>query len=431
MNVMSKKLKPFFVLIIIFCLFFIDDVANAEIRSYEGEGIYIMGEFETIDVAKQRALHRAQQNAIEKAGVFVESYTKVENNIVTKDEISIIANGIIKILSSTYEIISDSDNKSIIVKSHIKASIDSDDILKWFNQSKEQQNQIIEENKALQELNNQKEQRIEELKRELELSKNESAKNRIQLELNNEEKSFLASMKSSEALKFISHKDYDNAIKYAEESLSFDPKLTESKLTVFYASGLKLCSDYRNANSHFGIKECFQKMTHYFPDSIFPYFLLYGIYVDSNDYINTISVCDKIIEVNPYCQSAYLSKINALNSLGRNTEIDNVKENLSKYGKYNYKDKLYLGLTILDKKIASDYGYELKIDKGIYVCKVEPNGLGDKMGLARGDLILKVNDNDINSVSTFKLLMYIYNKGCKLDILYDRNGKLYHTKDVR
>ena len=58
-------------------------------------------------------------------------------------------------------------------------------------------------------------------------------------------------------------------------------------------------------------------------------------------------------------------------------------------------------------------------------------GLGDKMGLARGDLILKVNDNDINSVSTFKLLMYIYNKGCKLDILYDRNGKLYHTKDVR
>ena len=49
--------------------FFIAPVANAEVKTYTGEGEYLMNDFETPEVAKQRAKARAEQNAQEQAGV--------------------------------------------------------------------------------------------------------------------------------------------------------------------------------------------------------------------------------------------------------------------------------------------------------------------------------------------------------------------------
>ena len=43
--------------------------AFAEERTYEGVGEYVMSDFETPDIAKQRAKSRAEQNAVEQAGV--------------------------------------------------------------------------------------------------------------------------------------------------------------------------------------------------------------------------------------------------------------------------------------------------------------------------------------------------------------------------
>ena len=56
-----------------------------------------MSEFETLDVAKQRAKQKATRNAQEQAGVYVSSYTKVINLQVQDDEIIAITNGILKI----------------------------------------------------------------------------------------------------------------------------------------------------------------------------------------------------------------------------------------------------------------------------------------------------------------------------------------------
>ena len=60
---------------------------NAEIKSYDGVGEYIMSDFETPDVAKQRAKVYAERNAQEKAGVYIKSYTKTENLQLVDDEI--------------------------------------------------------------------------------------------------------------------------------------------------------------------------------------------------------------------------------------------------------------------------------------------------------------------------------------------------------
>lgn len=79
-------------------------VAQAEIKTYEGIGEYIMSDFETPDIAKQRAKVRAEQNAAEQAGVYVKSYTKTVNHVVTEDEVTAITSMIIKIIDEKYKV---------------------------------------------------------------------------------------------------------------------------------------------------------------------------------------------------------------------------------------------------------------------------------------------------------------------------------------
>ena len=55
------------------------------------------GRWETPSVAESRALLNAKRVALEQAGTYVESYTKVENMQVTKDEIQVLASGIMEV----------------------------------------------------------------------------------------------------------------------------------------------------------------------------------------------------------------------------------------------------------------------------------------------------------------------------------------------
>lgn len=51
----------------------------------------------TLIVAEERALLNAKRNAIEQAGTYIESYSKVENFKLTHDEIHVIAAGLMQV----------------------------------------------------------------------------------------------------------------------------------------------------------------------------------------------------------------------------------------------------------------------------------------------------------------------------------------------
>ena len=98
---------------------------NAEIKTCEGIGEYVMSDFETPDIAKERAKQRAEQSAQEKAGVYVESFTKVENMTVTKDEIFTMTNGIMQVFDVKYQTLPSTDGVGVMVRATIKANIDT------------------------------------------------------------------------------------------------------------------------------------------------------------------------------------------------------------------------------------------------------------------------------------------------------------------
>ncbi|MDP3047910.1 MAG: tetratricopeptide repeat protein [Thermodesulfovibrionales bacterium] len=74
----------------------VKDGILSQSKEIVSEGAYNMGDGETPSVAESRALLNAKQIALDQAGTYVESYTKVENLELTKDEIQVLTSGIIE-----------------------------------------------------------------------------------------------------------------------------------------------------------------------------------------------------------------------------------------------------------------------------------------------------------------------------------------------
>ena len=76
--------------------------------------------------------------------------------------------------------------------------------------------------------------------------------------------------------------------------------------------------------------------------------------------------------------------------------------------------------------------YKIKIDKdiksGVVLLKVEENSDSEEAGLKAGDIITKINDNDITNTATFRYNLYKYSIGETIDITYIRDNIEKTTK---
>src|SRR3989338_779851 len=108
--------------VIIIALFlFLPLHSFAEVKEIISEGTYNMGDGETPGVAESRALLHAKRTALEQAGTYVESYTKVENLQLTKDEIQVLASGLmeVEILDKKRTIIGDGIHFWVKIKAKV------------------------------------------------------------------------------------------------------------------------------------------------------------------------------------------------------------------------------------------------------------------------------------------------------------------------
>jgi tetratricopeptide (TPR) repeat protein len=89
---------------LIFFLFFTATLpVSAEIQTITATGDYTIGEGETMPVGKERALVEAVKSATEQAGVYVESYSKISNFVLAKDEVNVLARGVVEVLDKHYD----------------------------------------------------------------------------------------------------------------------------------------------------------------------------------------------------------------------------------------------------------------------------------------------------------------------------------------
>ncbi len=71
--------------------------AHADSKTITSEASYVMGDGESPSFAESMALQKAKQIALEEAGTYVESYTKIRNQDLTKDEIQTLAGGVLQV----------------------------------------------------------------------------------------------------------------------------------------------------------------------------------------------------------------------------------------------------------------------------------------------------------------------------------------------
>lgn len=70
------------------------------------------------------------------------------------------------------------------------------------------------------------------------------------------------------------------------------------------------------------------------------------------------------------------------------------------------------------------------ITEGAVVADVQNGGAADKAGLKTGDVIIKIDDKDVDSISKLRYYLYKYKIGDKVKITYIRDGKTKTTDIV-
>ncbi len=99
-----KILKKFWVAFFISLLWLnLSEVTLAAPQQISAEGEYHIGDRDTREDAKQAALADAKRKIAEQAGVFIESYTEVNNFQVSQDQIKIFTKALMKIKSERVE----------------------------------------------------------------------------------------------------------------------------------------------------------------------------------------------------------------------------------------------------------------------------------------------------------------------------------------
>lgn len=102
--------------------------------------------------------------------------------------------------------------------------------------------------------------------------------------------------------------------------------------------------------------------------------------------------------------------------------INTVQSIINELMDKGYVARPYLGVSVFDKPTAARYGYQLNIDKGVYVFRVTLGAPAERAGLQRGDVILKLDGKEVNSVTEVRNIVGEHKVGDTVVVVYDRDG---------
>ena len=109
----------------VFALILLTATAHAEIKTYTGNGEYLMSE-ENVDFAKSRAAINAERNILDQVCVYVKGQSSMIDNELDNDEVISISAGILHVTDTKYQMLDDADG--ILVKATVTAQVDIDEL---------------------------------------------------------------------------------------------------------------------------------------------------------------------------------------------------------------------------------------------------------------------------------------------------------------
>ena len=288
----------------------------SQVKEIVSEGTYNMGDGETPSVAESRALLQAKRVALEQAGTYVESYTKVKNIQLTEDEIQVLASGImeVEILDKQRTIVGDGFRFWI----KIRAKVDSDKIQEMAKKVKEKS--VVEYYKKIQEAYDKTQREIEELKRQLAQIKDKKEREKVEAKISDDERLFQANEWYAKGYRHSINREYDAAIKAFTSAIALNPNYEEA-----YCGRGIVFSEKRQFDK--AIKD--YSMSIYLNhngdifDRIFKtnaYFKRGNAYFMKGQYDNAIADYSRAIAIDPSYLDAYVNRRVVYKSKGQNNK---------------------------------------------------------------------------------------------------------------
>ncbi len=287
-----------------------EPVCQAEISTYDGVGEYIMSDFETPDIAKQRAKARAEQNAVEQAGVYVKSYTRTVNHALVEDEIVAIANMIIKIVDVQYTMTPISEaGGSFQIVAKLRATVDSDRVDEWLKRDQLKNIELVEQNKQLQVDNAKLDKELTTLRKKLASVTNAQEKQTLEKKMVSADNKFLANQKIEEGCRLYSDGKYIEAVAMFSQAIGLD----ENNSIAYYGRG----SAYAKQGNFTQAIDDFTKTIVFKPNDAVVYNNRGYAYSNQGNYMQAIADYSKAINLNPNLAVAYSNRGGAYDRQGK------------------------------------------------------------------------------------------------------------------
>ncbi|MBR1761157.1 MAG: tetratricopeptide repeat protein [Schwartzia sp.] len=138
----------------------------AAAKTFSATGEYTMSDYETPEVAEQRAFAYAQQRAAEQAGVYIASYTKSINAQISEDKVNLLAGTLLEVKRREKRM-EKTASGDIHIFVEITADVDTSAIDQAMNRMQEDRNDVAEMYADLQRDIRRQEKENEELKQKI------------------------------------------------------------------------------------------------------------------------------------------------------------------------------------------------------------------------------------------------------------------------
>lgn len=100
-----------------------------------------------------------------------------------------------------------------------------------------------------------------------------------------------------------------------------------------------------------------------------------------------------------------------------------VKKVVNDLKEYGVVQRAVLGVSILDLNDPRLESQDFSVSQGVYIGGVNQGSAADEAGIQQGDIVIKINDNQIENLSELQELVARNRPGEEIDVTYLRDGK--------
>lgn len=243
-------------------LLMIFGVAQAKENLIEASGTYIMDSRldETPASATARAREEAKRAATEKAGVYLQSYSKIVDLELDTDEVKTVAAQLLKIQSedSKIDVIEKNLLKFTVTIQALVEDVDNEEVLKTIMADKTSLEEAVRRNNELQREYDDLKRQMEELKRNYNSASDEQ-KAELKKEAAQNNKYFDAVQELEKGNSFYQQKNFAKALEFYNLAIQLNPNLAEafnSRGVIFFELN-QLAEAVQNYNSAIQLKPTF------------------------------------------------------------------------------------------------------------------------------------------------------------------------------